>query len=32
MYQLFAFVGYLASISAMGAGILFCVTEKNLMN
>ena len=28
MYQLFAFVGYLTSISVMGAGILFCVNRK----
>ena len=28
MYQIFAFVGYLASISVMGAGILFCVNRE----
>ena len=28
MYQIFTFIGYLASISVMGAGILFCVNRE----
>ena len=32
MYQIIAFLGYLASISVVGGGIYIAMTKKNLMN